>query len=1163
MYNNAPESGLASLLASRGRNGDSVLVHMTPGEVQGLQGLAMAHGGSLTINPKTGLYEASFLKKVLPHILGAVIPSVPGLGNFAKTIGFGSEALGSALLVGGATGLIEGDLKKGLQAGLGAYSGANIASGLRAASVAGGGTPEAPTSVVGTAPATADTRFAQEGSAIPFYSSKTSDSGSMFDDMVSKTKDLSLPIPRTVTPAPALPTSSTPSLWQGAKNLFTTKEGMPAFMNAMGGGFESPLLQKASQYATFAGAMMPLAEEAKPFPMGGEEGSGLYYIRGQRNPQYGSSRDQPYYLPGRWVQRTPQGVKPWRGYAGGGVINQRPALPYSREAYPHTNERYPLADVMQTSYSPNAPRGQEVFGGFGARINPFTGEEKFAEGGEVGVSAPKSPFAAQQYVDPNVLATRQYIEELNARAKNPVPGPGMGDAASGGLGRFKVPFTPYVAPGGGGGDVGGGGGGVADLAGAIATNYLIDKGIGKGFGYLKDKFTTGPEDLQEVEVTGQRRLTEVEPTTPGIKDPLITAGLASIPSFDPTSLPTPSVSIEELPNDPYAPESRPDYKPPSSNATNLASAASAGAGVSSLIPRAGRVLVDGFSIADDVAGLGNLSGSVNSVADLTAIPSINTGTQAGLGSLMQNKILPGVGTVLGAYETGKAIEQGKEGRAAFNAAMTAASAGKLFGIGALGGPAGMLTAAAIAAIGASLVNTEEMGANDLKSYWKGVDQAAQNNATYFGTSDPSVLSRGFINLFRTDKFNFPGQEKYGRTGNEDFMYDMTRVINDAVKSGKVDKTADANTIYNDVVQPWLNSMGSGTQDPKTQAVVDYMMTDLVHNFMYGQPISNAQVKGDNKYKIVSERPVYAGTPAELGKYSFYNQIVSAPELTSGGNRINSFGIGESPGAAHRAAQLQQTAGPPPTPFSEPRELAPVPTPYSPRIIEEEPTAPMPPAQSKVGTPPAIFAPPAPVEEEPVYIPRPQVEEAPVYAPPAYTPPMVYESPYAPPSPVYDTTPYIPPVEEDFPVYGRPVPVEEEQPYIPRRREMEFMSPFSELSDEPQYAFAGGGAIGEDYNFGFAGGGMPGEYAAGGKLLNGPGDGMSDNIPAVIRGKGVQRAALADGEFVIPADVVSHLGNGSTKAGAQKLYDMMNKVRQARTGRTKQAPAVKADRFLPV
>ena len=108
----------------------------------------------------------------------------------------------------------------------------------------------------------------------------------------------------------------------------------------------------------------------------------------------------------------------------------------------------------------------------------------------------------------------------------------------------------------------------------------------------------------------------------------------------------------------------------------------------------------------------------------------------------------------------------------------------------------------------------------------------------------------------------------------------------------------------------------------------------------------------------------------------------------------------------------------------------------------------------------------------------------------------------------------------------------------------------------------GGAVGEDYNFGFAGGGMPGEYQAGGKLLDGPGDGMSDDIPAVIRGKGVQRAALADGEFVIPADVVSHLGNGSTKAGAKKLYDMMARVRKARTGKASQAPAVNTDRLLP-
>jgi hypothetical protein len=94
----------------------------------------------------------------------------------------------------------------------------------------------------------------------------------------------------------------------------------------------------------------------------------------------------------------------------------------------------------------------------------------------------------------------------------------------------------------------------------------------------------------------------------------------------------------------------------------------------------------------------------------------------------------------------------------------------------------------------------------------------------------------------------------------------------------------------------------------------------------------------------------------------------------------------------------------------------------------------------------------------------------------------------------------------------------------------------------------------------AGGGSLGGYSDGGRMLKGPGDGMSDSIPATIGRK--QPARLADGEFVVPADVVSHLGNGSTDAGAKKLYSMMDKIRKARTGKKKQAPAVKADRYMP-
>jgi len=86
------------------------------------------------------------------------------------------------------------------------------------------------------------------------------------------------------------------------------------------------------------------------------------------------------------------------------------------------------------------------------------------------------------------------------------------------------------------------------------------------------------------------------------------------------------------------------------------------------------------------------------------------------------------------------------------------------------------------------------------------------------------------------------------------------------------------------------------------------------------------------------------------------------------------------------------------------------------------------------------------------------------------------------------------------------------------------------------------------------GGLPPRY------LRGGGDGMSDSIRANIEGK--QEARLADGEFVVPADVVSHLGNGSSNAGAKKLYSMMDRVRRSRTGRTRQAPEVNTRSMMP-
>jgi len=91
------------------------------------------------------------------------------------------------------------------------------------------------------------------------------------------------------------------------------------------------------------------------------------------------------------------------------------------------------------------------------------------------------------------------------------------------------------------------------------------------------------------------------------------------------------------------------------------------------------------------------------------------------------------------------------------------------------------------------------------------------------------------------------------------------------------------------------------------------------------------------------------------------------------------------------------------------------------------------------------------------------------------------------------------------------------------------------------------------------GNLTSSYAHGG-YLDGAGDGMSDSIPATIEGK--QPARLADGEFVVPADVVSHIGNGSSKAGSQRLYSMLDKVRKARTGHTKQGKQINPNKYMP-
>ena len=135
----------AQHLASKGRGPDTHLVHMAPSEVAGLQALARAHGGSLTLNPHTGLPEAGFLSNLLPMVIGAGITAATGGAAAPWMIGLG---------MGGLETLRTGSLSKGLMAGLGAYGGAGLGAGLmgagEAAMSAGSAAAAAPAELAAT-----------------------------------------------------------------------------------------------------------------------------------------------------------------------------------------------------------------------------------------------------------------------------------------------------------------------------------------------------------------------------------------------------------------------------------------------------------------------------------------------------------------------------------------------------------------------------------------------------------------------------------------------------------------------------------------------------------------------------------------------------------------------------------------------------------------------------------------------------------------------------------------------------------------------------------------------------------------------------------------------------------------------------------------------------
>ena len=381
-------------LAALGRGPDTQLVHMAPSEVAGLQSLAKAHGGSLTINPDTGLPEAGFLSSILPMVIGAGITAATGGAAAPWMIGLG---------VGGLQAARTGSLEKGLMAGLGAYGGAGLAGGFMGAdALAAGAGAQVPLGAVvpeaalpaatATAPASlvpaASTVSAAPAGYGGFAPTETV-YGAFGETPINAASQVATTTAPTAVATPLeaaagpIPTQSptgdfarfdrsltpnvaaTPTVGQflSANKYPLGAMGLSALM-----GMEPKALNAPKEDE---GLIRPYTYSREKIPSAFEDVAGDPY----------SSKERRYFTDSYTAGKPYKAPGPEYMAAGGPVEEMSNANAIG------ANTGYPQADIRTGAYSNpfQQPMGQNVVtGAQDAAVDPYTGQQQFASGGSVG-----------------------------------------------------------------------------------------------------------------------------------------------------------------------------------------------------------------------------------------------------------------------------------------------------------------------------------------------------------------------------------------------------------------------------------------------------------------------------------------------------------------------------------------------------------------------------------------------------------------------------------------------------------------------------------------------------------------------------------------------------------------------------------------------------------
>jgi hypothetical protein len=360
---------MAQQLQSQGRGEDSMLVHMTPGEVNSLQGLAMAHGGSLTINPETGLPEAGFLKKLLPTLLGIGLNFIPGIGPLAAA---GLVAAGSVAKTG--------SLKKGLMAGLQAYGGASLAGGL--------------------APAATGAKVATSAVPTGFGSSANMARGLAADSMLANTATT------------AGTTAAKTGLAGFAQNFGNAaRAGLPAGTP----GF----ISKAAPMMAASGLMQGVSGAMTP------SGGGVAGPAGQID----NSFQGPYYAQDRQRILDPEGPTSSKQRRHFAVSMPEIYNTMGQVVQPGSNT-VRGTQIMQPVLNPKAKKGQNMYSfqptTYMGGVDPDEEDAGYAGGGEVQMSDGAFVLDARTVSELGNGSSNAGMEALRRIGGRPINGPGDG-----------------------------------------------------------------------------------------------------------------------------------------------------------------------------------------------------------------------------------------------------------------------------------------------------------------------------------------------------------------------------------------------------------------------------------------------------------------------------------------------------------------------------------------------------------------------------------------------------------------------------------------------------------------------------------------------------------------------------------------------------------------